>query len=77
MKQTPTLQIGDGWWNKYIKNTGPVESPTYHCAPHWQCTLCEFNHKDIITTRFHVQKEHKDKKTRYKIEMLDVLEGVV
>jgi len=66
MKKQESLQIGDGWWNKYIENTGLVESPTMFCSPHWQCKLCEFNHKDIITMRFHVQREHKD-----------MLEGVI
>ena len=37
----------DGWWNKYIKNTGPVEYHTYRHAPHWQCTKCEFSDGDI------------------------------
>ena len=54
--------MGDGWWNKYIKNTGPVEYQSLNNRPHWQCTLCEFNHRDIITMRFHIQKEHKDER---------------
>jgi len=62
MNQNPPLQMGDGWWNKYIKNTGPVEYQSLNNRPHWQCTLCEFNHRDIITMRFHIQKEHKDER---------------
>ena len=48
----------DGWWNKYIKNTGPVEHQTLYCKPHWQCTKCDFNDGDIGTVRHHVYKKH-------------------
>ena len=48
----------DGWWNKYIKNTGPVEYHTHSCAPHWQCIKCDFNDGDIGTVRHHVYKNH-------------------
>ena len=41
------FQNRDGWWNKYIKNTGPVEYKTLHCRPHWQCIKCDFNDEDI------------------------------
>ena len=50
----------DGWWNKYIKNTGPVEYQTLHCRPHWQCIKCDFNDKDIGTIRKHVFTNHKE-----------------
>ena len=48
----------DGWWNKYIKNTGPVEYQTLNCRPHWQCIKCDYNHHDIGTVRQHVYKNH-------------------
>ena len=48
----------DGWWNKYIKNTGPVEYHTHSCAPHWQCIKCDFNDGDIGTVRHHIYKNH-------------------
>ena len=48
----------DGWWNKYIKNTGPVEYHTYRHAPHWQCTKCEFSDGDIGAVRQHIYKNH-------------------
>ena len=48
----------DGWWNKYIKNTGPVEYRTHSCAPHWQCTKCDFNDGDIGTVRQHIYNNH-------------------
>ena len=48
----------DGWWNKYIKNTGPVEYKTMYNKPHWQCTKCDFSDDDIGTVRGHVYKEH-------------------
>ena len=48
----------DGWWNKYIKNTGPVEYPTMYNKPHWQCTKCDFNDEDMATVRQHVYKKH-------------------
>ena len=41
------FQNRDGWWNKYIKNTSPVEYKTLHCRPHWQCIECDFNDEDI------------------------------
>ena len=51
----------DGWWNKYIKNTGPVEYHTHSCAPHWQCIKCDFNDGDIGTVRHHIYKNlHSD-----------------
>jgi len=46
------FQNRDGWWNKYIKNTGPVE-------PHWQCIKCDYNDEDIGTIRKHVFTKHK------------------
>ena len=52
------FQNTDGWWNKYIKNTGPVEYQTLYCRPHWQCIKCDFNHHDIGTVRSHVHREH-------------------
>ena len=48
----------DGWWNKYIKNTGPVEYQTLHCRPHWQCIKCDYNDRDIGQVRQHVYKNH-------------------
>ena len=55
---TRPFQNRDGWWNKYIKNTGPVEYRTLYCKPHWQCTKCDFSDDDIGTTRHHVYKNH-------------------
>ena len=52
------FQNRDGWWNKYIKNTGPVEYKTLHCRPHWQCIKCDFNDIDIGEVRQHVYKNH-------------------
>ena len=49
----------DGWWNKHIRNTGPVEHPTLYCKPHWQCTECEFNNEDMEIVRHHVFDNHK------------------
>ena len=48
----------DGWWNKYIKNTGPVEYQTLYCRPHWQCIKCDYNDGDIGKVRHHVYKTH-------------------
>jgi hypothetical protein len=48
----------DGWWNKYIKNTGPVEYQTLYNKPHWQCIKCDFNDDDIGTVRQHIYKNH-------------------
>ena len=52
------FQNRDGWWNKYIKNTGPVEYQTLYCRPHWQCIKCDFNHTDIGRARHHVWRTH-------------------
>jgi len=41
------FQNRDGWWNKYIKNTGPVEYK------------CDYNDEDIETIRKHVFTKHK------------------
>ena len=48
----------DGWYDKYIKNTGPVGYITANNAPHWQCIKCDYNHRDIGTIRQHVYKNH-------------------
>ena len=52
------FQNRDGWWNKYIKNTGPVEYHTHSCVPHWQCIKCDFNDGDIGIVRHHIYKNH-------------------
>ena len=54
-----TFRNGDGWWNKHIKNTGPVEYQTRFNAPHWQCTKCEFNDANMETVRRHVFENHE------------------
>ena len=50
----------DGWWNKYIKNTGLVEYQTLNHRPHWQCTKCDFNDADIGMVRKHVFTNHSN-----------------
>ena len=48
----------DGWYDKYIKNTGPVGFATHNKAPHWQCIKCDFNDGDIGKARYHVWRTH-------------------
>ena len=48
----------DGWYDKYIKNTGPVSYVTADKAPHWQCIKCDFTHHDIGKPRHHVWRTH-------------------
>ena len=48
----------DGWYDKYIKNIGPVEYITLNNRPHWQCIKCDFNDIDIGQVRQHVYKNH-------------------
>ena len=48
----------DGWYDKYIINTGPVGFATLNREPHWECTKCDYDHRDIGTIRQHVYKKH-------------------
>ena len=54
------FQNRDGWWNKYIKNTGPVEYRTLNNRPHWQCIKCDFNDHDIGKVRQHIYNKHNN-----------------
>ena len=61
------FQNRDGWWNKYIKNTGPVEYKTLHCRPHWQCIKCDFNDEDIDGSKFRrVEKQRERTLVKHK-----------